>query len=92
MTDTTLSDLYQGDLLLTVRLSQRAHDRYQQALWYCWGRQDAGDERTHGGEGLGGDFAFAAFAALEAERFERQHVCYLRPVLDQYERFLAGER
>jgi len=84
-----LADLYEGSMLLTRRLSPRAHERYQQALWYCWGRQDAGDDRTRGREGMGDAFAFAAFAALEAERFERQHVCMLNNIGDQYARFVA---
>jgi hypothetical protein len=93
MTDTTtsLEDLYLDSTLLTTRLSKRASQRYEQALWYCWGRQDAGDERTKGrlsGHYLGDDFAFAEHAALEAEAYERQQCCMLNNIGDQYSRFL----
>jgi hypothetical protein len=96
MADTTVSerfdDLYLGLTLLTTELSLRARERYEQSLWYCWGRQDAGDERTKGqlsGHYLGDDFGFAEFAALEAEAFERQHRCMLSNIGDQYGRFVA---
>jgi len=84
-----LADLFEHGRLMTVRLSKRAHDRYQQSLAYCWGRQDAGDERTKGNVG-GLDFAFAKFAALEAEAYERGHCCMLSNTSDQYGRFVAS--
>jgi hypothetical protein len=90
---TAFPDLYMGGTLITIRLSSRAHDRYEQALWYCWGRQDAGDEATkanHSGHYLSDDFAFAEFAALEAEAYERQHRCMLNCIADQYGRFVAS--
>jgi hypothetical protein len=96
MTDTAfheLADLFEQGSLLTIRLSARAHQRYEQALWYVWGRQDAGDERTKGqlsGHYLSDDFAFAEMAALEAESFEREHRCMLNNIGDQYARFTAG--
>lgn len=88
-----MADLYMGGTVLTTRLSKRAKDRYDQSLWYAWGRQDAGDDRTRGKKSthyLGDDFAFAEFAALEAERYERQHDCMLSNIGDQYERFVAS--
>jgi hypothetical protein len=96
-TDTTtgdewLADLYLNGSLITVRLSDYARQRYDQALWYCWGRQDAGDERTKGqlsGHYLGDDFAFADFAALEAEAYHREHRCMLNNIGDQYGRFVT---
>ena len=90
---TEFPDLYMGGTLLTTRLSARASQRYEQALWYCWGRQDAGDEATkanHSGHDLGDDFGFAEFAALEAEAFERQQRFMLANVADQYGRFIAS--
>lgn len=95
-TDTTerpFPDLYMGDTLLTVRLSKRAHDRYDAALWYVWGRQDAGDSATQAntrGHYLGDDFGFAEFAALEAESYHREQACSLSNIADQYARFLAS--
>ena len=93
MTDTTMTDLYLNGSLLTVRLSARARERYDQALWYCWGRQDAGDDRTRGqrysDHHLGDDFGFAEYAALEAERFERQQTCMLDNIGSQYGRFVG---
>ena len=91
--DEQLADLFEHGSLMTPRLSARAHQRYQEALWYCWGRQDAGDERTRGqlsGHYLDDDFAFAEFAALEAEAYERQHRCMLSNTSDQYGRFVAS--
>ena len=88
----TMSDLYMDGTLLTVRLSPYARTRYEQALWYAWGRQDAGDDRTRGtlaGHYLGDDFAFAEYAALEAESYQRQHRCMLANIGDQYARFTA---
>ena len=88
-----LDDLYEHGQLMTVNLSPRAHQRYEQALWYVWGRQDAGDDRTRGsrsGHYLSDDFGFAEFAALEAERYDRQHECMLSCISDQYRRFLDG--
>jgi hypothetical protein len=88
-----LADLYEHGVLLTTRLSPRSKDRYDAALWYAWGRDDAGDHRLHElpqhGAEIGNDFAFAAFAALEAEAFDRQLTYWLRPVLDQFERYVA---
>jgi hypothetical protein len=91
-TTVDLADLYVNGSLITVKLSAYAHLRYEQALWYVWGRQDAGDERTKGklsGHYLGDDFAFAEFAALEAEAYNRQHRCMLSCISDQYGRFVA---
>jgi len=88
-----MPDLWERGTLITTRLSKRAHDRYEQALWYCWGRQDAGDERTkdkRSAHYLGDDFAFAEFAAFEAESFEREHRCSLNCIGDQYKRFMEG--
>jgi hypothetical protein len=87
-----LADLYEHGTLLTSKLSAYASRRYEQALWYVWGRQDAGDERTKGklsGHYLSDDFAFAEFAALEAEAYDRQHRCMLNNIGDQYGRFVA---
>lgn len=96
MSDTTpddrFADLFEHSMFLTTRLSTRAHKRYEQALWYCWGRQDAGDERTRGqlsGHYLDDAFAFAEFAALEAESYEREQRCMLNCIVDQYGRFVA---
>jgi hypothetical protein len=88
-----LADLYVNGSLMTIRLSARARQRYDQALWYCWGRQDAGDERTkanHSGHYLSDDFAFAEFAALEAEAYDREQRCMLNNIGDQYGRFLSS--
>jgi hypothetical protein len=90
--DNKLADLYEGDTLLTTRLSRRARDRYSHALWYVWGRQDAGDERTKdklSGHYLGDAIAFAEFAALEAEAYDREQRCMLANIRDQYDRFVA---
>jgi hypothetical protein len=86
-----LADLYDRGHLMTTRLSDRARTRYEQALWYAWGREDAGDARTRGelaGHYLGDAFAFATFAALEAESFERGHRYMLHNIGDQFARFV----
>jgi hypothetical protein len=87
------TSLWMNGTLLTHLLSPRAHQRYEQALWYTWGRQDAGDERTKDKRSehyLGDDFAFAEFAALEAEAYDREQRCMLANIADQYKRYMEG--
>ena len=76
---------------IAVRGSERARRRYEQALWYAWGRDDAGDHalahhRT--AHAVGDDFAFAEFAAREAEQYERQEVTSLENIGAQWRRFV----
>lgn len=80
-----------GCTFMSSRLSKRATERYQYALWYAWGRDDAGDHRIRSMPtiGMGTDFAFAQFCATEAEDYEQQRSCSLRPIHDQYKRFVA---
>jgi hypothetical protein len=92
--DTRLRDLFIGESLMTYRLSSSAHNRYQEALWYSWGRQDAGDNVTvahvDGSAHLSADWMFAEWAACEAEAFERQYCCWLGSIGSQYARFVAA--
>jgi hypothetical protein len=77
--------------LAISQLSERAKLRHGQALWYVWGRQDAGDERTKGnvaGHYLGDDFAFADMAAREAEEYEQEKRVSLENIGDQFKRFV----
>lgn len=73
-------------------LSGRARDRYDQSLWYAWGRDDAGDKSLSDLPSvhyLGNDFAFAKYAALCAERFETQEAFMLHNIGDQYGEFVT---
>jgi hypothetical protein len=91
--DRRLADLFEHGMLMFTRLSARADARHSAALWYAWGRQDAGDRATRdrrAGWEIATDFAFAAFAACEAEAFERQYVCSLAPIHSQYARFVGA--
>jgi hypothetical protein len=70
--------------------TKRGEERYMQALWYAWGREDAGDRRLREASGervLAMDFA--AFAADEADAYDREQRTMLGPIQDQYDRFLA---
>jgi len=93
-TDTeTMPDLFlEGGRLVTAWLSPTAHARYEQALWYAWGRDDAGDHALRGDSRyyLGNDFAFAQYAAIECESYVRQHRTSLSNIGDQYRAFVAS--
>lgn len=78
--------------LISVRGSDRARRRYEQALWYAWGRQDAGDQalaRHRSPHHIGDDFLFAEYAAMEAEQYENQRRTMLDNIGAQYRRFVA---
>jgi hypothetical protein len=76
---------------ISVRGGERARTRYHQALWYAWGRQDAGDaalaaHRTS--HAVGDDFAFAEMAAREAQQYDEQQRTSLENIGAQYRRFV----
>jgi hypothetical protein len=70
---------------------QRIADRHTQALWYAWGREDAGDRRlreANGNRVLAMDFA--RFASRECEKYVREETCHLACIGDQYDRFVGA--
>jgi len=76
---------------LTAGELRRIEDRKQQALWYVWGREDAGDTRLRDATSariLPWDFA--TFAAAECEAYVREDACWLGPISDQYDRYVAA--
>lgn len=77
-------------MLVEHNRRQRVADRRTQALWYVWGREDAGDRRLRDASSdrvLA--FDFADFAARECERYVREDTCWLANIADQYRRFVA---
>lgn len=88
----TLDDLFVegSELPLITRMSERAQERHTHALWYAWGRDDAGNSPLSGVDSfhpMGNAQAFAYSAALDAERYEREVICYLSSVQGQFDRF-----
>jgi len=76
---------------LTAGELRRVEDRRTQALWYVWGREDAGDARLRDATSariLPWDFA--TFAAAECEAYVREDACWLGPIADQYNRYVAA--
>lgn len=53
--------------------------RWYQALWYAYGRKDAGQEVDAS--------AFADFARTEAEQYHSGTTHYLDGIMEQYRRF-----
>jgi hypothetical protein len=73
------------------RAHQAAHERHREALWYAWGREDAGDRRLRDASTSRVlALTFADFAATEAQAYASERVSSLAPVHDQYERFVTA--
>jgi len=75
----------------------RGEERNQQALWYAWGREDAGDRRLRDASHYRiVAIDFADFAADEADAYDRQQRTMLSCIVDQYDRYVnavtAGSR
>lgn len=88
-----LASAVADEIVIISELSQRAQRQHTAALWYAWGREDAGnrelrDHPEHRGRCLA--LTFAEYAALEAERFETGRTHSLSPVQDQYLHFLRS--
>jgi hypothetical protein len=69
----------------------RVDQRRCQALWWAWGREDAGDRRLRDASGervLA--FDFADFAAAECLAYVREDVCSLDNIGGQYGRYVAA--
>jgi len=76
---------------LTAGELRRIEDRKLQALWYAWGREDAGDRRLRDATSARVlPFDFAAFAAAECEAYVREDVCSLDNIGGQYGRYVAA--
>jgi hypothetical protein len=83
---------------LTEGERQRIHDRREGALWYAWGREDAGDRRLRDVENAtttAGPYpclaiAFAQFAAAQCEDYVREQVSSLAPIQGQHDRYVAA--
>src|SRR5690606_12639319 len=78
--------------LLLQRLSRDAQEFYGKALWYEFGRQDAGDRRLKRrltGHYLTDDFAFADYVAFQVERESRGDLTYLPSITNMHDQFLA---
>lgn len=90
-----LSDIFgpDGTTVYVTRLCEDAHQRHDHALWYAWGRDDAGDRTLRRllpeMHYLGNDFAFAVFVGVRAEQFRRQHTYCLSSIGEQYREFVA---
>ena len=78
--------------LLLQRLSRDGLEFHGKALWYEFGRQDAGDRRLKRrltGHYLTDDFAFADYVAFQVERQWHGDLTYVPPIADMHDQFLA---
>lgn len=81
-------------IALNWNRTDRGNRAYAQALWYVWGREDAGDRRLR--DMLGGQrvaaFEFAEYAGQEADAFVREEKSFLPSIHDLYDAFLRRVR
>jgi hypothetical protein len=79
------------DPTTTEGIAAARHDRRLMALYYAWGREDAGDRRLRDlSQNRVLALDFAAFAADEAGAFAREKTSSLSAVQDQYARYIAA--
>lgn len=63
--------------------------RWDQALWYAWGREDAGDRRLRDSDhNQVMAFRFADYCKEQAQIFQSQRRTFLPSVQTQYQEFL----
>lgn len=69
------------------------HDSSQQALWYAWGREDAGEELTGKPDTVGGDFAFgfASEWAAVAGAYAREERGFRPSIRDAFAAWQEGK-